>query len=156
MAGNFAQPMANLIKAEDAAAVNGDLGLQLLTVRKDTAAATSGTDGDYQPATTDAFGRVHVNVGYVKPATSVYFGQKTIASAGSEAAIASTQALRNGVYVKALAANTGLVYVGTGTVTSATGYQLSAKEYVFIPCDDVATIVIDVAVNNEGISYIAT
>lgn len=47
-------------KAEDAAHASGDLGMQALTVRKDTAAATAGTDGDYQPMTTDANGRLHV------------------------------------------------------------------------------------------------
>lgn len=49
--------------AEDAAHTTGDLGTMMLTVRKDTAAATAGTDGDYQPPTTDASGRLHVNVG---------------------------------------------------------------------------------------------
>jgi hypothetical protein len=45
--------------AEDAAHVSADLGTMALTVRKDTAAATSGTDGDYQPLITDASGRLH-------------------------------------------------------------------------------------------------
>lgn len=49
--------------AEDAAHASGDLGTMALTVRRDTAAATATTDGDYQPATTDASGRMHVNVG---------------------------------------------------------------------------------------------
>jgi len=49
--------------AEDATHVSGDLGTMALTVRKDTAAATAGTDGDYQPPITDASGRLHVNVG---------------------------------------------------------------------------------------------
>lgn len=49
--------------AEDAAHTTGDLGTMMLTVRKDTAAATAGADGDYQPPTTDASGRLHVNVG---------------------------------------------------------------------------------------------
>lgn len=49
-----------VIKAEDAAHSSGDKGIQALTVRKDTAAATSGTDGDYQPLITDANGRLHV------------------------------------------------------------------------------------------------
>jgi hypothetical protein len=44
---------------EDAAHSSGDTGTMALTVRKDTAAATSGTDGDYQPLITDANGRLH-------------------------------------------------------------------------------------------------
>lgn len=47
--------------AEDAAHVSGDRGIMALTVRKDTAAATAGTDGDYQPLVTDANGRAHTN-----------------------------------------------------------------------------------------------
>ena len=55
--------------AEDAAHTTGDLGTMMLTVRKDTAAATAGTDGDYQPPTTDASGRMHVNVGALPAGT---------------------------------------------------------------------------------------
>ena len=49
--------------AEDAGHVSGDLGVQLLTVRQDTAAALAGIDADYQPLITDGSGRLHVNVG---------------------------------------------------------------------------------------------
>lgn len=52
---------AHLGKAEDAVHANGDVGVMALTVRKDTAAATSGADGDYQPFVTDANGRLHTN-----------------------------------------------------------------------------------------------
>lgn len=51
---------ASIAKAEDAAHVSGDVGVPALSVRKDTAAATSGTDGDYQPLITDVNGRLHV------------------------------------------------------------------------------------------------
>jgi hypothetical protein len=50
----------DLGKAEDAAHASGDVGVMMLTVRKDTAAATAGSDGDYQPPITDANGRLHV------------------------------------------------------------------------------------------------
>lgn len=49
--------------AEDAAHVNGDLGTMALAVRKDTAAALSGADGDYTPLITDAQGRLWVTIG---------------------------------------------------------------------------------------------
>lgn len=39
----------NLGKAEDAAHSSGDVGVQVLAVRQDTPAASSGTDGDYEP-----------------------------------------------------------------------------------------------------------
>ena len=50
-----------LLKAEDAPHASGDMGIQALGVRKDTAAATAGTDGDYMPAIFDATGRQWVN-----------------------------------------------------------------------------------------------
>ena len=54
---------ADLAKAEDAAHSSGDFGIMALGVRKDTAAALAGTDGDYAPFLVDANGRMHVNVG---------------------------------------------------------------------------------------------
>jgi hypothetical protein len=56
------QLIDDLVFAEDAAHVSGDKGVQMLSVRKDTAAATAGTDGDYQPLITDSTGRLHANV----------------------------------------------------------------------------------------------
>lgn len=56
--------------AEDAAHTTGDLGVQTLTVRQDTAAALGGTDADYQPLITDGSGRLHVNVGAFSPGSA--------------------------------------------------------------------------------------
>jgi hypothetical protein len=53
---------ANLGKAEDAAHVSGDVGVMALAVRKDTAAALAGTDGDYIPLATNATGALRVTV----------------------------------------------------------------------------------------------
>lgn len=51
---------ANLGKAEDAVHASGDTGIFVLAVRKDTAAALAGMDGDYIPLIVDASGRLHV------------------------------------------------------------------------------------------------
>jgi hypothetical protein len=51
----------NLGKAEDAAHSSGDVGVMALAVRRDSAAASSGTDGDYEPLSTDANGLLRVN-----------------------------------------------------------------------------------------------
>lgn len=45
--------------AEDAVHTSGDLGTMAMTVRKDTAATTAGSDGDYASLITDANGRLH-------------------------------------------------------------------------------------------------
>ncbi len=47
----------SLGKAEDSVHTSGDVGVMALAVRKDAAASTAGTDGDYQPLITDALGR---------------------------------------------------------------------------------------------------
>ena len=52
-----------IAKAEDAAHVSGDKGYMLLAVRKDTAAALAGSDGDYIPLIVDSSGRLHVAIG---------------------------------------------------------------------------------------------
>lgn len=49
--------------AEDAAHSSGALGTLGLLVRKDTAVALAGTDGDYQPGIADASGRLWVAIG---------------------------------------------------------------------------------------------
>ena len=51
---------AAVVKAEDAAHVSGDKGIMLLAVRKDTAAALAGADGDYIPLIVDSSGRLHI------------------------------------------------------------------------------------------------
>lgn len=51
---------AGLGKAEDAAHASGDTGVMALGVRRDTAAASSGTTGDYEPLQTDSMGRLRV------------------------------------------------------------------------------------------------
>lgn len=53
----------DLAKAEDAAHASGDMGIQALAVRTDTATARATTDGDYIPLIVDSSGRLHVNVG---------------------------------------------------------------------------------------------
>jgi len=47
-----------LLKAEDAAHASGDAGVQVLAVRRDTRAASSGTTGDYEPLQTNASGEL--------------------------------------------------------------------------------------------------
>ncbi len=48
-------------KAEDTAHASGDVGIMVLAVRADTAAALAGTTGDYIPLMTDSTGRLHIS-----------------------------------------------------------------------------------------------
>jgi hypothetical protein len=81
-------------------------------------------------------------------------GRLAVATAGTELALtASNYPKASGVYIKAMPANTGLVYVGGDTVTSSTGYPLSAGETLFLPIAQTTTIFVDSAVNGEGVAY---
>lgn len=51
-----------IAKAEDSAHTTGDVGVMGLTVRSDTAAATAGTDGDYQAQISNARGATWVAI----------------------------------------------------------------------------------------------
>jgi hypothetical protein len=88
--------------------------------------------------------------------TAIYNGQETVDAAGTAQPIATTQALVSGVTVKALAGNAGLVYVGNSGVDAANGFELAAGEEKFIEVDDLATVYIDAATNDDGVSYIAS
>jgi hypothetical protein len=59
------------------------------------------------------------------------------------------------VTVKARAQNTGLVYVGDGSVTSGNGFQLSPGDSVSVDIDNVNRLWIDAAVANEGVTMLA-
>ena len=52
---------SSIVKAEDAVHSTGDAGVMLLSVRRDTAAVGSGTDGDYSTINVDGSGRVWVH-----------------------------------------------------------------------------------------------
>ena len=97
---------------------------------------------------------VPVSVSSVAAPSSIYHGQTTVTTAGTEVTLGSSQALTQGCWVKALAANTGFIYVGANPVTSSTGYQLDALESIFVPIANRTTIYIDSSVNGEGAAYI--
>jgi hypothetical protein len=50
---------STLAKAEDAAATSGDMGIMVLGVRRDSAASSSGTDGDYSTFNFDSTGHLY-------------------------------------------------------------------------------------------------
>jgi hypothetical protein len=97
-----------------------------------------------------------VAIGSVAIPTSIYHGQKVVTTAGTEVALAASQAILSGVRIKALAANTGIIYVGANPVTSSTGFALAAGEEVFVEVANLATVYIDSSVNGEGVSYLAS
>ena len=85
--------------------------------------------------------------------------QTTVAAAGTEVVLAISGNRSNGALaIKALSTNTGIMYVGNagdGTVSSSTGYPLSAGESViFSYIGDLSTIMVDASVNGETVAWV--
>jgi hypothetical protein len=89
---------------------------------------------------------------------AVLSGQKTVATAGTALALGS-QVINVPLMIKALDTNTGIVAVGNdgaGDVTVSNGMRLDAGDIiVFKFVGDLANIIVDVAVNGEGVAWIA-
>ena len=83
--------------------------------------------------------------------------QKTVTTAGASEALGTAQ-LNGPLMVKALDTNTGKVYIGndgTGHVSSANGLILLAGEVMFFSwVGSLASIMLDVSVNGEGVSWL--
>lgn len=88
------------------------------------------------------------------PATSIYFGQTTVTTAGTRVVLASSQSIRS-VCVKALTGNTGKMYVGDVTVSSSNGYELPKDVSVCLDINNFNLVYVDSSVNGEKVSYIA-
>jgi hypothetical protein len=67
--------------------------------------------------------------------------------------LASSQAVKS-VTIKALAANTGIIYVGDTAVASTNGFALLAGDSLSLDIGNLATVNLDSSVNGEGVTYI--
>lgn len=112
------------------------------------------TIGAAIPAGTNNIGDVDVLT--VALPTTVYNGQTNVTTAGTQVALASSQAILSGVTVKAKSTNTGLIYVGATGVTSSNGFILSAGDSVFLEVANLSTVFLNSSVNGEGVSYFAS
>lgn len=88
--------------------------------------------------------------------TAILNGKTIVTTAGTRVVLATTQYIKSGVNIKALAANTGTIYVGNATVTSANGYALAAGQSVFVEVDNLNTVNLDASVSGESVTYLAT
>jgi hypothetical protein len=62
-----------------------------------------------------------------------------------------------GFIVSAIAANTGLIYIGNdgaGDVASTNGYELKAGNQIFVPCSNLNEVWFDSSVNGEKCSWL--
>jgi hypothetical protein len=80
-------------------------------------------------------------------------GKTTVTTAGTRVPLGSSTPTAS-VTVKALAANSGTIYVGNSSVSASNGFQLAAGDSVSMDISNLATINIDSSVNGEGVTYI--
>jgi len=83
-------------------------------------------------------------------------GQITVTTAGTEVQ-GGDVALSNGVYVRALTGNTGVVYVGNdgaGAVTSSNGYQLDKGEMILVQVTNLNQLWFDAATNGDKFCWL--
>ena len=85
-------------------------------------------------------------------------GQTAVTTAGTAVALGSV-AIHGPLMVKALAANTDLIYIGSdgaGDVASSNGLELAAGEALILNyVGDLASVMVDSAVNGEGVAWLA-
>ncbi len=137
--------------AEDTASTPGESVVMVGVVRNDTRGSLVDTNGDRAELQVNASGDLRVEDA---TPTTIYNGKNTVAAAGTQEALASSQAVKS-VTIKALASNTGLIYVGNSGVSSTDGFELSARDSVSLDITNLATVYIDSAVTGEGVTYIA-
>jgi hypothetical protein len=106
------------------------------------------------PAGTNNIG--DVDVASVAIPTSIYNGQKTVSTAGTAEALSASQAILQGVTIKALSDNTGNIYVGDSSVDDTNGYVLASGEVLPLPIANLSTVYIDADNDGEGVSFVAT
>jgi len=91
------------------------------------------------------------SIGHVNTYENWVVGTKATVTAGTPVQITGTSTSIKCIVIKAKAGNTGIVYVGNSNTTEV--FELSAKESITVPINDLSKIWIDSAVNGEGVCY---
>jgi hypothetical protein len=91
----------------------------------------------------------------IAPPTSNVHGKVTVTTAATRVQVsASSVPLTRGAWIRATHTNAGIVYLGGSTVAAANGYDMSARDAVFVECSNLNQLYIDASVNAQSISYI--
>lgn len=85
--------------------------------------------------------------------TTIFNGKTTVTTAGMRVTLAASTTAKS-VTIKALAANTGTIYVGNATVAAANGHALAAGESTSLDIANLNTVNLDSSVNGEGVTYL--
>lgn len=104
----------------------------------------------------EIYGPVEVAVAPFLDTGVVISGQITVTTAGTEVQGPDVP-LTNGIFIKALAGNTGVVYVGNdgaGAVSSSTGFQLDKGDLILVQVDNLNKLWFDAATNGDKFCWI--
>lgn len=88
----------------------------------------------------------------IQQPTGLGSNKVSVTAAGTKVQLGSTVCVS--VTIKALATNTGLIFVGNSSVSSLNGFQLSAGDGVSFNISNINAIYIDSSVNGEGVTYL--
>lgn len=80
-------------------------------------------------------------------------GNTNVTTAGTRVPLSSSTAIKS-VTIRAKSSNTGFIYVGSSSVSSSNGFQLSQDETVSLDIDNLSKVYIDSGVSGEGVTYI--
>jgi hypothetical protein len=80
-------------------------------------------------------------------------GATTIPAAGSQPVQLGTPLTAISVLIYALSTNTGAVYIGGSTVTSATGVPIGAGVYVNVPLGDIGSLYL-AGTENDSVRWV--
>lgn len=99
---------------------------------------------------------IHPNIGIDSVAVPAVLrnNRMVVAAPATDEVLGGDVSLAIGVTIKAESDNTGKIYVGAEGVTSATGYQLSPGEQVFIPISNLNLVWLDTEQAGDGVTYI--
>lgn len=88
--------------------------------------------------------------------TIISNNQVTVASAGTRVQLSSVSTGIHTVVIKALAANSGKIYVGNSAVSSSNGFELSAGEGITITVNNLNIVYIDAGTSGDKVCYVAS
>lgn len=152
--GTDLSTLLSAVKNEDAAASGGDAGMHVLVVRRDTAASSAGTDGDYADIGLDALGHMWVREGYAPGyednVANVAKVEERYSSSGVLLVDTQIKASAGFVHAVTISQNDAAPTAGTIDIydnTSAAGTKIftwTLTTAVFVPF----TVVLDVSVAN--------
>jgi hypothetical protein len=122
---------SELLKSEDAAHANGDKGVLVFSRRRDTPAASAGTEGDYQTIDTDGSGKVWTREPTLESFDTAAYGAVSVTGSATQILAAYTGRARAYTLINTHATDT--LYLGfDNSVTTSNGFPLVAGASIVI------------------------